>query len=58
VGDLEQLLGNDSVDLAGAGSKRRKRLEQQRLFKDESIDEPTALVASDTGMDDGPENGD
>ena len=38
VEDVEQLLGSDSVDLAGAGSKRRKRLEQARLFKDEADD--------------------
>jgi DNA polymerase-3 subunit alpha len=35
VGDLEQLLGNGAVDLAGAGSKRKKRLEQARLFREE-----------------------
>jgi len=39
VGDLEQLLGSGSVELAGAGSKRRKRLEQQRLFKDDAVEE-------------------
>ncbi len=40
VGDLEQLLGPGSVDLAGAGNKRKKRLEQQRLFKEETDDGP------------------
>ena len=35
VGDLEQLLGNGAVELAGGGSNRKKRLEQQRLFKEE-----------------------
>jgi DNA polymerase III alpha subunit len=39
VEDVEQLLGSDSVDLAGAGSKRRKRLEQQRLFREDPVDE-------------------
>jgi len=46
VGDLEQLLGNGSVDLAGGGSKRRKRLEQQRLFKDDAVEETPAMSAS------------
>ena len=32
VSELEQLLGPGGVELAGAGSRRRKRLEQQRLF--------------------------
>ncbi len=41
--DLEMLLGNDAVHLIGAGTKRIKRLEQQRLFK---TDEPTAVVDS------------
>jgi DNA polymerase-3 subunit alpha len=45
VEDVEQLLGSDSVDLAGAGSKRRKRLEQARLFKDEADDALPAAVA-------------
>jgi DNA polymerase-3 subunit alpha len=36
VGDIEQLLGAGSVELAGAGTKRKKRLEQQRLFKEEA----------------------
>jgi DNA polymerase-3 subunit alpha len=47
VEDIEQLLGTGSVDLAGAGNRRKKRLEQQRLFKleeetGESIAEPMA----------------
>ncbi len=45
VDDLEHLLGHGSVDLAGAGSKRRKRLEQARLFKDESADDTPAAIA-------------
>ena len=46
VGDVEQLLGADSIDLAGAGSKRKKRLEQARLFKDdvEETTEPSPEV--------------
>jgi DNA polymerase-3 subunit alpha len=35
VDDLRTRLGNEAVDLIGAGSKRKKRLEQQRLFKEE-----------------------
>jgi DNA polymerase-3 subunit alpha len=50
VGDLEQLLGPGSVDLAGAGSKRKKRLEQQRLFKEEVEETPEAPAALE--MDD------
>ena len=42
VGDLEQLLGPGSVELAGAGSKRKKRLDQQRLFKDDIDELPPA----------------
>ncbi len=34
VDDLRTQLGNEAVDLAGAGSKRKKRLEQQRLFNE------------------------
>jgi DNA polymerase-3 subunit alpha len=34
VDDLEQLLGNGSVQLGGDGQKRMKRLAQQQLFKD------------------------
>jgi DNA polymerase-3 subunit alpha len=33
--DLETLLGSGSVQLMGDGSKRLKRLEQQRLFKED-----------------------
>jgi DNA polymerase-3 subunit alpha len=54
VGDLEQLLGPGSVDLAGAGSKRRKRLEQQRLFKEETeelVAAPTAEMSPDMDID-------
>jgi DNA polymerase III subunit alpha len=47
IGDLEQLLGNGSVDLAGQGSKRRKRLEQQRLFKEEAAVEETPATTPD-----------
>ena len=45
VGDIEQLLGHASVELAGAGSRRKKRLEQQRLFKEEVEELPEAPSA-------------
>jgi DNA polymerase-3 subunit alpha len=38
VDDLRTKLGNEAVDMAGAGTKRKKRLEQQRLFKEEQAD--------------------
>jgi DNA polymerase-3 subunit alpha len=53
VDDLRAKLGNDAVDLIGAGSKRlKKRLEQQqRLFREEQADvaavAPMAAVGSD-----------
>jgi DNA polymerase-3 subunit alpha len=50
VSELEQLLGNGGIELAGAGSKRIKRLEQQRLFKDD-VPEPSAASAGDLAMD-------
>ena len=56
VGDLEQLLGPASVDLAGAGSKRKKRLEQQQLFKDDvaedAVEVPAMMAAPDMEDDD------
>ncbi len=45
IDDLRTKLGNDAVDLAGAGSKRKKRLEQQRLFKEDAL-EPEAVTAA------------
>jgi DNA polymerase-3 subunit alpha len=45
--DLQQLLGNDAVQLLGAGTKRIKRLEQQRLFKsDETTTEPVDVASA------------
>ena len=35
IDDLSQLLGSDSLMLAGEGSRRAKRLQQQALFKEE-----------------------
>jgi DNA polymerase-3 subunit alpha len=55
VDDLELLLGGGSVQLCGAGTKRRKRLEQQRLFKEDQeaaeSGQPTAEVAPIMAMD-------
>ena len=47
VDDLRAKLGNDAVDMAGAGSKRKKRLEQQRLFKEEQMDAADAAAPAD-----------
>ena len=38
VDDLRTRLGNEAVDPIGLGSRRKKRLEQQRLFKEEQLD--------------------
>ncbi|HSI32344.1 MAG TPA: DNA polymerase III subunit alpha, partial [Tepidisphaeraceae bacterium] len=48
VEDLRTRLGNEHVDLAGAGSKRKKRLEQQRLFKEEQADAAPVESAAPT----------
>jgi DNA polymerase-3 subunit alpha len=49
IDDLSQLLGGDSLMLAGDGSRRAKRLQQQALFKEEQagdeIDTSTAIEA-------------
>ena len=52
LGDVEQLLGPGSIDLAGgdASKRRRRRLEQQRLFKDDALDlSPAAETAAYIG---------
>ena len=57
VGDLEQLLGPASVDLAGAGNKRKKRLEQQQLFKldaEDAAETVPAIPSIDMSGDDLP----
>ncbi len=51
VSELEQLLGPSAVDLAGAGNKRKKRLEQQRLFKDDTPEPTIAPLPTDIPMD-------
>jgi DNA polymerase-3 subunit alpha len=47
VDDLEQLLGNGSVQLGGDGQKRMKRLAQQQLFKDAELAAVTETPATD-----------
>jgi DNA polymerase III alpha subunit len=37
VDDLEQVLGSGAVQLIGDGHRRLKRLEQQKLFKEEPV---------------------
>jgi DNA polymerase-3 subunit alpha len=44
VDDLRTRLGNEAVDPIGAGSRRKKRLEQQRLFKEEQLDAADAAA--------------
>ncbi len=50
LGDLEQLLGSGSVDFVGAGTRRRKRLEQQRLFTEPAAEIP-ATTPAETGIE-------
>ena len=47
VGELDQLLGSGSVQWVGAGTKRVKRIEQQRLFKEEAIEPEITSATSD-----------
>jgi DNA polymerase-3 subunit alpha len=51
VKDLEQVLGNGAIQLAGAGSNRQKRLEQQKLFQDESSGEKTSEVVAESSLE-------
>ena len=39
IDDLSTLLGADSLMLAGEGSRRQRRLQQQALFKQEQVEE-------------------
>jgi DNA polymerase-3 subunit alpha len=44
IDDVEQLLGAGSVQLRGEGARRLKRIEQQKLFREESsVDESPAM---------------
>jgi len=50
VDDLEMLLGSGSVQLCGAGTRRRKRIEQQKqesLFREEAEGEDIATADAD-----------
>ena len=47
VSELDHLLGSGSVQLVGAGTKRVKRLEQQKLFKEEALEPEITTAASD-----------
>ena len=51
VDDLETLLGSGSVQLMGDGSKRLKRLEQQRLFKEDQAEEAGAGMTAMEELD-------
>jgi DNA polymerase-3 subunit alpha len=50
IEDLRTRLGNEAVDPIGLGSKRKRRLEQQRLFKEEQL-EAADSIASPTSDD-------
>ena len=47
VDELDQLLGSDCVQLCGAGTRRRKKTQQQPLFKEE---EPAATESESAGV--------
>ncbi|HEV2293296.1 MAG TPA: DNA polymerase III subunit alpha [Tepidisphaeraceae bacterium] len=53
VDDLQQLLGSESLMLAGEGSRRARRLQQQALFKEEQpsdeLDTSTVIEAEIAG---------
>jgi DNA polymerase-3 subunit alpha len=52
IDDLEMLLGGGAVQLMGDGSRRLKRLEQQRLFKeDQAAEEPATDEAAAAALD-------
>jgi DNA polymerase-3 subunit alpha len=48
VDDLESILGNGRVQLLGDGTRRARRLEQQKLFRDDAAaDAQASAVSSD-----------
>jgi len=47
---MEQLLGSGCVEVAGEGNKRIRRLEQQRLFKEQQAEVPTAADSEDAAV--------
>jgi DNA polymerase-3 subunit alpha len=48
VEDVEQLLGNGTVQLRGEGARRLKRLEQQKLFAEAAVAEEAPATAAST----------
>jgi len=46
VDDLEQVLGSGAVQLIGDGLRRQRRLEQQKLFKEEAVVDNGSAAAS------------
>jgi hypothetical protein len=46
VDDLELVLGSGAVQLIGEGMRRQKRLEQQKLFKEEAVGENGTVASS------------
>jgi DNA polymerase-3 subunit alpha len=52
VDDLRARLGGEAVDLVGAGTKRKKRLEQQqqRLFKEEPTEDQPPSAPTDESL--------
>ncbi|MBC7783260.1 MAG: DNA polymerase III subunit alpha [Burkholderiales bacterium] len=56
VGHLEKVLGNGNVEVVGEGTKRIRRLEQQKLFKEQpedvtTVSEDAIVAAMDEVMD-------
>jgi DNA polymerase-3 subunit alpha len=49
--DLERLLGTDSVQFSGAGTRRRKRAVQEPLFKEEPIEAEPAPEPAEMGAE-------
>lgn len=39
IDDLERVLGNGNVDVVGDGNKRLRRLEQQKLFREQPVED-------------------
>ena len=50
VDDLDLLLGSGSAELCGAGTKRRKKMAQQQLFKEESEATSPAVPMAEVAM--------
>ncbi len=48
IENLEQVLGSGNVDVMGEGLKRMRRIEQQRLFREQPADEP--MLASEDAV--------